>query len=203
MTRVGLTGGIGAGKSAVTSLLRARGAVVVDADVLAREVVEPGTPGLAAVVDRFGAEVLDAEGRLDRPALGALVFADASARRDLEAIIHPQVRVRAAELEAAAGDGAVVVHDVPLLVETGQAAAYDVVVVVDAPVETQIDRLVTKRGMSRDEAEGRIAAQASRDQRLEAADVVIDNTGSLDDLEHAVDSLWSSLSSGEDVSRRR
>ncbi|KAA1423416.1 dephospho-CoA kinase [Mumia zhuanghuii] len=202
MTRVGLTGGIGAGKSAVTSLLRDHGAVVVDADVLSREVVEPGTPGLAAVVERFGEGMLDAEGRLDRPALGAVVFADPAARRDLEAIIHPRVRARAVELEAAAGEGAVVVHDVPLLVETGQAASYDVVVVVDAPVETQIDRLVLHRGMSREEAEGRIAAQASREQRLAVADVVIDNTGSLEDLGGAVDRLWSALSRGEGVSHR-
>ncbi|MGH1562752.1 dephospho-CoA kinase [Mumia sp. DW29H23] len=199
MTRVGLTGGIGAGKSAVTALLRDRGAVVVDADVLSREVVEPGTPGLAAVVERFGDQVLGPDGRLDRPALGALVFADAAARRDLEGIIHPLVRARAVELEAAAGPDAVVVHDVPLLVETGQAGRYDVVVVVDAPVDVQIERLVSQRGMTRAEAESRIGAQASRDERLAAADVVIDNTGSLDDLEREVDRLWARLSSGEAV----
>ncbi len=193
MTRVGLTGGIGSGKSAVTALLRERGAVVVDADVLAREVVEPGTPGFAAVVERFGDGVLDGDGRLDRPALGAVVFADEQARRDLEAIIHPRVRARAAELEAAAGPDAVVVHDVPLLVETGQAELYDLVVVVDVPVETQIERLASNRGMSRAEAESRIAAQATREQRRGAADVVIDNSGTLADLADAVDALWQRL----------
>ncbi|TNC23078.1 dephospho-CoA kinase [Mumia zhuanghuii] len=193
MTRVGLTGGIGSGKSAVTALLRERGAVVVDADVLAHEVVEPGTPGFAAVVERFGDGVLDSDGRLDRPALGAVVFADEQARRDLEAIIHPRVRARAAELEAAAGPDAVVVHDVPLLVETGQAELYDLVVVVDVPVETQIERLASNRGMSRAEAESRIAAQATREQRRGAADVVIDNSGTLADLADAVDVLWRRL----------
>jgi dephospho-CoA kinase len=193
VTRVGLTGGIGSGKSAVTALLRERGAVVVDADVLAREVVEPGTPGFAAVVERFGDGVLDGDGRLDRPALGAVVFADEQARRDLEAIIHPRVRARAAELEAAAGPDAVVVHDVPLLVETGQAELYDLVVVVDVPVETQIERLASNRGMSRAEAESRIAAQATREQRRGAADVVIDNSGTLADLADAVDALWQRL----------
>lgn len=195
MTRVGLTGGIGAGKSAVTALLRERGAVVIDSDALAREVVEPGTSGLDAVVERFGASLLDADGRLDRPALGAVVFADAQARRDLEAIIHPRVRERAAQLEAEAGPDAIVVHDVPLLVETGQAGLYDLVVVVDVPVETQIERLAAHRKMPRAEAESRIAAQATRDQRLAAADVVLDNTGSLDDLAKAVDALWERLSS--------
>lgn len=195
MTRVGLTGGIGAGKSAVTAFLRERGAVVIDSDALAREVVEPGTPGLDAVVERFGPSILDAHGRLDRPALGAVVFADEQARRDLEAIIHPRVRERAKQLEAEAGPDAIVVHDVPLLVETGQAGLYDLVVVVDVPVETQIERLAANRAMPRVEAESRIAAQATRDQRLAAADVVLDNTGSLDDLEKAVDALWERLSS--------
>lgn len=195
MTRVGLTGGIGAGKSAVTALLRERGAVVIDSDALAREVVEPGTSGLDAVVERFGASILDADGRLDRPALGAVVFADEQARRDLEAIIHPRVRERARQLEAEAAPDAIVVHDVPLLVETGQAGLYDLVVVVDVPVETQIERLAANRAMPRAEAESRIAAQATRDQRLAAADVVLDNTGSLGDLAKAVDTLWEGLSS--------
>ncbi|WP_262851970.1 dephospho-CoA kinase [Mumia quercus] len=195
MTRVGLTGGIGAGKSAVTALLRQRGAVVIDSDALAREVVEPGTSGLDAVVERFGESILGADGRLDRPALGAVVFADEQARRDLEAIIHPRVRARAAQLEAEAGPDAIVVHDVPLLVETDQAGLYDLLVVVDVPVETQIERLAARRGMSTDEAESRIAAQATREQRLAAADVVLDNTGSLDDLAKAVDALWERLAS--------
>ncbi|QMW67827.1 dephospho-CoA kinase [Mumia sp. ZJ1417] len=202
MTRVGLTGGIGAGKSAVAGLLREHGAIVVDADALSREVVEPGTSGLEAIVKRFGEAVLDRDGRLDRPALGALVFADDQARRDLEAIIHPRVRARAAELEAAAGPGAVVVHDVPLLVETGQAGLYDVVVVVDVPVETQIERLAANRGMSRAAAQSRIAVQATREQRLQAADVVLDNTGSLDELADAVGALWERLSLGVGESPR-
>ncbi|MDD9350588.1 dephospho-CoA kinase [Mumia sp.] len=203
MIRVGLTGGIGSGKSAVSTLLRDRGAVIIDSDVLAREVVEPGTPGLAAVVERFGDDVLTADGQLDRPALGALVFSDLSARRDLEDIVHPLVRARGADLEAQAGPDAVVVHDVPLLVETGQASRFDLVVVVDAPVEVQIERLVTQRGMSREEAASRIAAQASRDDRLAAADVVIDNTGSLDDLAREVEQLWTTLLSPEAVRHRR
>ncbi len=195
MTRVGLTGGIGAGKSAVTALPRLRGAVVTDADARARLGAEPGTSGLDAVVERFGESILGADGRLDRPALGAVVFADEQARRDLEAIIHPRVRARAAQLEAEAGPDAIVVHDVPLLVETDQAGLYDLVVVVDVPVETQIERLAARRGMSTDEAESRIAAQATREQRLAAADVVLDNTGSLDDLAKAVDALWERLAS--------
>src|SRR5690606_32145882 len=143
--RVGLTGGVASGKSTVSARLAELGAVVVDADLLAREVVAPGTDGLAEVVAEFGSEVLDADGALDRPALGALVFADESRRRALEAIIHPRVRAAGAALEAAAGPDAVVVHDIPLLVETGQAAAFDVVVVVDAPVEEQVRRMVEDR----------------------------------------------------------
>ena len=194
MLRIGLTGGIGSGKSEVSRLLAAHGALVIDADVLAREVVEPGTPGHAEVVDTFGAGVVAEDGSLDRAALGARVFGDDGARRRLEAIIHPRVRARAAEIEAAAGPDAVVVHDIPLLVETGQADAFDGVIVVDAPVELQVERLVWQRGMSANEARGRIEAQASRQQRAGAADWIVDNTGSLADLEKAVARVWKELS---------
>jgi dephospho-CoA kinase len=190
---VGLTGSIGSGKSAVSSRLAARGAVVVDADKLAREALEPGTDGLQEVVAAFGDEILDGSGELDRAALGGVVFADESARRRLEAIVHPRVRARAADLESAAGDDAVVVHDVPLLVETGQADAYDLVLVVDVPPELAVHRLVQQRGMTEDEAEARLGAQASRAERLGAADVVIDNAGTLVELDERVDEVWKKL----------
>ncbi|MBA8794284.1 dephospho-CoA kinase [Friedmanniella endophytica] len=191
--RVGLTGGIASGKTAVSDRLAARGAVVIDADRLAREVVGPGTPGLAAIERRFGPAVLgtDEDGRrvLDRPALGRLVFADPAARRDLEAIVHPAVRARAAELEAAAPADAVVVHVIPLLVETGQADDFDVCVVVDVEERTQLARLRDRDGLDPDAARQRLAAQVDRSRRLEAADVVIDNDGDLDDLHRQVDDL--------------
>lgn len=192
MLRVGLTGGIATGKTRVAEQLAKRGAVIIDADLLAREVVEPGTPGLAAVVDRFGPEVFDGD-RLDRAALGRIVFADPAARRDLERIIHPAVRRRAAELEAAADPDAIVVHVIPLLVETGQQADFDVVVVVDAEPERQIERLGTRNGLSRAEAEARIAAQASRERRLACADLVVDNSGDEQHLPEQVDDLWREL----------
>jgi dephospho-CoA kinase len=192
--RIGLTGGIGSGKSEVSRLLAEHGAVVIDADLLAREVVEPGTPGLAEVVEAFGAGVLADDGSLDRAALGARVFGDDAARRRLEAIIHPRVRARAAEIEAAADPDAIVVHDIPLLVETGQADSFDGVIVVDVPVEVQVERLVGERGMSANEAQGRIAAQAARQQRAGAADWIVDNTGSLADLKLAVARVWKELS---------
>jgi dephospho-CoA kinase len=192
--RIGLTGGIGSGKSEVSRLLAAHGALVIDADVLAREVVEPGTPGHAEVVDAFGGDVLADDGSLDRAALGARVFGDHGARRRLEAIIHPRVRARAAEIEAAAGPDAIVVHDIPLLVETGQQDDFDGVIVVDAPIELQVERLIRQRGMSANEARGRIEAQASRQQRTGAADWIVDNTGSLADLETAVTQVWEELS---------
>jgi dephospho-CoA kinase len=194
MVRVGLTGGIASGKSMVADELAARGAIVIDADVLAREVVEPGTPALAAIIDRFGAEVLR-DGQIDRARLAQIVFADPHARRDLERIVHPAVRARAAELERAAGDAAVVVHVIPLLVETGQHEDFDVVVTVDADHETQIQRLMVRNGFTRAEAESRIAAQASRKDRRRAADVVVDNTGSLTQLRGQIDALWAELSS--------
>lgn len=192
MLRVGLTGGIGSGKSEVARALAGHGAIVVDADVVAREVVAPGTPGLAEVVRAFGSDVLAPDGSLDRPRLGEVVFGDADARRRLEAIVHPLVRARRAEMVAAAPSDAVVVEDVPLLVETGLAADYDVVVVVDAPDEVRLERLEA-RGTPREDAERRIAAQASRADRLAAADVVIDNAGSLDRLRRQVDGLWAEL----------
>jgi dephospho-CoA kinase len=193
MLRVGLTGGIASGKSAVAAGLAHRGAVIIDADVLAREVVAPRTPGLAAVVEHFGPGILSGDG-LDRRALGRLVFADPAARRDLEAIIHPAVRARAAELESAPGRTGVVVHVIPLLVETGQQDHFDVVVVVDVDPETQLNRLVERDGFSEQEAVARIAAQMSRTERLAAADIVIDNRGSPTDLEQQIDDLWSKLS---------
>ena len=191
--RVGLTGGVASGKSTVAALLRELGAVVVDSDVLAREVVEPGTPGLAAVVEAFGPEVLTADGSLDRAALGGVVFGDEAARRRLEAILHPLIRARAAELEAAAPEGTVVVHDIPLLVETGQAERFDAVLVVDVPVETQVERMVRDRGMSREDALARVAAQADREQRLAAATHVVDNTGTREDLRDRVTEVLAEL----------
>jgi dephospho-CoA kinase len=194
MVRVALTGGIASGKSAVATELAARGAIVIDADVLAREVVEPGTSALAAIIDRFGADVLS-DGRLDRARLAEIVFADPVARRDLERIVHPAVRARAAELEPAAGAAAVVVHVIPLLVETGQQEDFDLVVTVDVDHETQIQRLMTRNGFTRAEAASRVAAQASREDRRIAADVVLDNTGGVTQLREQVDALWAELSS--------
>lgn len=193
MTRIGLTGGIASGKSTVSARLAELGAVVIDSDVLAREVVAAGTPGLAAVVDEFGAAVLAPDGVLDRHALAAVVFEDAAARRRLEAIIHPLVRRRAAEVEALAPAGAVVVHDIPLLVESGQADDFDIVVVVDVDEAVQRRRLAEQRGMPADEAAARIAAQAPREARLAAADHVVSNNGSHEDLLARVDRLWASL----------
>lgn len=190
MLMVGLTGGIGSGKSVVAGRLAERGAVVIDADRLAREVVAPGTEGLAAVVSAFGPEVLDPSGAMDRGAVAGRVFGDDMARRRLEEIIHPRVRARTARLVAAAPPGAIVVNDVPLLVEAGLSAAYQVVVVVLATEATRMDRLVRVRGMSETEARARIAAQADDDQRRAVADVVIDNDGSLAELRAAIDKIW-------------
>ncbi|MFF5916910.1 dephospho-CoA kinase [Streptomyces flavochromogenes] len=193
MLKVGLTGGIGAGKSEVSRLLVSYGAVLIDADRIAREVVEPGTPGLAAVVEAFGEDVLTPEGTLDRPKLGSLVFADADRLAALNAIVHPLVGARSAELESRAGTGDVVVHDVPLLTENGLAPLYDLVVVVDASPETRLDRLVRLRGMAESEARARMSAQATRAQRLAVADLVIDNDGPLDALEPQVRKVWDEL----------
>lgn len=193
--RVGLTGGIGSGKSTVSALLAERGAIVIDYDLLARDVVEVGTPALAAIVERFGPDVLHADGSLNRPALGDIVFADDDARRDLEAITHPAIGELAWARDGAAPDGSIVVHDHPILVEVGLAAFMDVVVVVDVPEEVQMDRLVRLRGMAQTDARARIAAQSSRDERLAAADVVIDNAGTVDELVAVVDALWLRLRS--------
>ncbi|HEY5979433.1 MAG TPA: dephospho-CoA kinase [Microlunatus sp.] len=193
MLRVGLTGGIASGKTAVSDALGERGARVIDADVLARQVVEPGTPGLAAVVQRFGADVLGDDGRLDREALGRLVFADPEARRDLEAIVHPAVRARAAAIEAEADPDAVVVHVIPLLVETGQQDDYDVLVVVDVEPHQQLSRLRERNGLDPEAAAGRMAAQATREDRLAVADVVLDNNGTRGELVDRVDRLWRDL----------
>lgn len=193
MLKVGLTGGIGAGKSEVSRLLVKYGAVLIDSDRIAREVVEPGTPGLAAVVEEFGPGVLTAEGTLDRPALGALVFADAGRLAALNGIVHPLVGARAAELERAAPEDAVVVHDVPLLTENGLAPLYDLVVVVDATAGTQLERLVTLRGMTESDARARMAAQATRDRRRAVADLIVDNDGPLEALEPQVRTVWDEL----------
>ena len=194
MLRVALTGGIGSGKSLVAAELAARGAVIIDADVLAREVVEPGTPALAAIIDKFGPQIMR-DGKLDRSQLGAIVFADPDARRDLERIVHPAVRARAAELELAADPDAVVVHVIPLLVETGQQEVFDVVVTIDVDHETQIQRLIARNGFSRAEAAARVDAQASSEERRTAADVVVDNNGNLDDLREQIAALWGVLTS--------
>lgn len=196
MQRIGLTGGIAAGKSVAAQRLAERGAVLIDYDVLSREAVAPASAGLAEVVEAFGPEVLTADGVLDRPRLGAVVFADPSARERLNSIVHPVVRRLAAEREAAAAaadPGAVVVHDIPLLVETGRADAFHVVVVVDAPALLRVERLVRTRGLDRAEAERRIAAQASDADRLAAADVVLDGSGDPEGLRAEVDALWDRL----------
>ena len=193
---VGLTGGVASGKSTVAALLHELGALVVDADVLAREVVEPGTPGLAAVVREFGPEVLGPEGRLDRARMGAVVFADDDRRSALEAIVHPLVRARAAQIEAAAPAGVLVVHDIPLLVETGQAADFDAVLVVDVPEAVQVERAMRDRGWDQAEARSRIAAQATRQERLAAATHVIDNTGTREDLRQRVTEVFEQLVAG-------
>jgi dephospho-CoA kinase len=191
--KVGLTGGIGAGKSEVSARLAALGAVIIDADAVAREVVAPGTPGLEAVTAAFGPGVLAVDGSLDRPRLGEIVFADAGLLGKLNAIVHPLVSRRMLQLEEQAAPGAVVVHDVPLLTENGLASLYDVVVVVDVPAEVQLDRLARLRGMPADQARARLAAQASREQRLAIADIVVDNSGPLAALDTQVGQLWEEL----------
>ncbi|MHA6631992.1 dephospho-CoA kinase [Pseudonocardia sichuanensis] len=190
MLRVGLTGGIGSGKSTVARRLVARGAVLVDSDALAREVVAPGTDGLAEVVAAFGDGVLDAAGALDRPALAAVVFGDPAARERLNAIVHPRVRARSDELIATAAADAVVVQDVPLLVENGMAPLFPLVVVVHAEAEERVRRLVQLRGMPEADARARIAAQSDDAARRAAADVWLDNSGGPGDLDAAVDELW-------------
>lgn len=198
MVTVGLTGGIGSGKSAVSRLLAAHGAIVIDADALAREVVAPGTPGLAAVAEAFGGHVLRADGSLDREALGKIVFADPAARRRLEGITHPLIRDETARRFSDLPADAVVVHDIPLLVEAGIAGGYDVVLVVEAPRELRLSRLVG-RGLPRDQAEARMSTQASDADRRAVADVLVDNSGTLDDLSERVDVVWAGLLARRDA----
>jgi dephospho-CoA kinase len=197
MLRAGLTGGIGSGKSTVSARLAERGAVVLDADKAARAVVEPGTPGLAAITAAFGADVLAADGSLDRAKLAGIVFADEAALGRLNAITHPLIHehIRAAEEAAiaAGGDDLVLVHDVALLAEWGRAKEFDLVIVVDVPADTQLERLTGQRGMAEDQARARMAAQATREQRLAVADIVIDNSGSREDLDRRVDEVWGEL----------
>ena len=197
MLKVGLTGGIGSGKSAVSAELTTYGAVVIDADAIAREVVEPGTPGLTRVVAEFGEQVLTEDGRLNRPKLGELVFADESQLSRLNAIVHPLVGERSGQLmeQALADNAEIVVYDVPLLVENGLGPLYDVVVVVDAPDELRVERVATNRGMPREQVWARVRSQADRETRLAAADLVVDNSGSLQDLRDRVSDLWTELRS--------
>lgn len=192
-SRVGLTGGIASGKSTVSAMLAELGAVVIDADALAREVVEKGTPGLDAVVAEFGPTLLTPEGDLDRAAMGSLVFGDASARKRLEAIVHPLVFERMVALEEAADDDDLLVHDIPLLAEGGRADTFDAVIVVDCPPELQVARMMADRGWTREDAESRIAAQATREDRLAIATHVIDNTGTIDELRDRVVEVFVSL----------
>jgi dephospho-CoA kinase len=196
--RVGLTGGIGSGKSEVARRLVAHGAVLIDADLAAREVVVPGSGGLKRIVAAFGDDVLGPDGSLDRARLGEIVFGDPELRAKLNAIVHPLVRewMDAAErtaVQAADRRGPIAVHDVPLLAESRRKSGFDLVIVVDVPPELQVQRLVSQRGLTPDQARARMNAQASREQRLEVADVVISNSGSLDDLDHRVAEVWADL----------
>lgn len=194
MLLVGLTGGIGSGKSTVARLLEKRGAIVFDADLLAREAVAMGTPGYDQVVERFGANVLSPGGDIDREALASVVFADPSARRDLEAIVHPEVRRHFAEsTERYLGTDAVVIFSAPLLVETGMHTAFEVLIVVSVPVQTQIERLLRERAMSEDAIRARIAAQLPMEEKAAVADILIDNEGTLEELEGQVDRIWGDL----------
>ena len=197
MHLVALTGGIASGKSTVARRLAEHGAVVVDADRLAREVVEPGEPALEAIAERFGASMIREDGTLDRPALGAVIFSDAAARADLNAITHPAVTERSQRLFAEAGaadPAAVVVYDVPLLAEGRGSAEFDEVVVVHAPQQTRIERLIALRGLSETEARSRVTAQASDEERLALADRVLDSSGSLEKTLARADELWAELS---------
>jgi dephospho-CoA kinase len=192
-TRVGLTGGVASGKSTVAAALADLGAVIIDADALAREVVAKGTPGLDDVVAEFGEELLGSDGELDRPAMGRLVFNDASARKRLEAIVHPLVFERIVELEDRADEDAVVVHDIPLLAESGRADTFDAVIVVDAPPEVQLERMLTDRGWTREDAGSRIAAQATREERRAIATHVIENSGTREDLRARVAEVYADV----------
>ncbi len=193
MLKVGLTGGIGSGKSEVSRRLGARGAVVIDADKIAREVVEPGTPGLARVTGVFGTGVLHEDGSLDREKLGSIVFADSEKLASLNAIVHPLVGARVGELQEQAPPGSIVIYDVPLLAENKLAPMYEVVIVVDASDEVRLARLIELRGMSEQDARARLAAQATREERLEIADIVVPNEGTLEELEARMDDIWADL----------
>lgn len=190
MLYVGLSGGIGSGKSTVSKKLLALGAVVIDADRLAREVVEPGSAGLAEIVERFGEQLLRPDGSLDRPALAAVVFADESARRDLEAITHPRIRALTASRHAQAPREAIVVHDMPLLVEGGLAPDYHLTVIVDTAQQTRVQRIMRDRGMTHDAALARVSSQATDEQRYAAADILLDNNGTAEQLLDRVEGLW-------------
>ncbi|MGO3151348.1 MAG: dephospho-CoA kinase [Galactobacter sp.] len=192
--RIGLTGGIASGKSTVADLLRDRGAVIIDADRIVRDLQEPGQPGLDGIVEVFGTDMLDGDGRLNRPKLGALIFNDDEARERLNAIIHPLVRAEAARLKAEAGES-LVIEDIPLLVETGQASDFDRVIVVQAPPAERVRRMVSDRGMTSDDAASRIAAQATDAQRAEVASDLIVNDADRAALAARVDDLWASLTS--------
>jgi dephospho-CoA kinase len=196
MLRVGLTGGIGSGKSAVSERLAALGAVILDGDKAARAVVEPGTPGLARIAETFGPAVLRPDGSLDRAKLASIVFADEAARAQLNAITHPLIHqhIQAGEEAAvkAGGPETIIVHDIPLLAEGQRAAGFDVVIVVDVPAEVQVARLAA-RGLPEDQARARMAAQATREQRLAVADIVIDNSGTREDLDRRVTGVWADL----------
>ncbi|WP_183092849.1 dephospho-CoA kinase [Nocardioides stalactiti] len=194
--RIGLTGGVASGKSTVSGILRELGAVVIDADQLAREVVAKGSPGLEKVVAAFGPEILTADGEMDRPAVGAIVFGDEEKRRLLESIVHPLVFERIIALESATTADDLVVHDIPLLAESGRADTFDAVIVVDAPTEVQVERMLTDRGWTREDAESRIAAQATREDRRAIATYVIDNTGTLADLRQRVTEVVAELRTG-------
>jgi dephospho-CoA kinase len=191
---VGLTGGIGAGKSTVAALLTERGAVVIDSDLIARQVVEPGQPALAALVERFGPGILDAEGRLDRPALARVAFADEESRKALEAITHPAIGTEFLRQMSEAPPDAVVINDVPLLVESGQAAnrGYQAVIVVEAPREVRLERLVG-RGLTREDAEARMAHQTTDEERRAVATHLVDNAGTPAELEAQVERIWADL----------
>jgi len=191
--RVGLTGGIASGKSTVSEMLAELGATIIDGDVLAREVVDKGTPGLAQVVEAFGPEILTDQGDLDRPKLGGIVFNDEAQRKLLEGIVHPLVFERYAELEAAAPRDGVVVHDIPLLAETGRADDFDAVIVVETPAEVQVERMLRDRGWTRADAESRIAAQATPEQRRAIATHLILNTGTREDLRERVREVYAEL----------
>jgi len=192
---IGLTGNIGAGKSSVAELLVSHGAHLIDADKVAREVVEPGAPAYQPLIDRFGAAILDADGRIDRPRLAAVVFADPADLADLNAIVHPAIGVAMIEgKDAHRGTADIVVMDIPLLKEFhNEMLSLDAVIVVDASPEVRLERLTTQRGMSEDDVRARMAAQPSREERLEGADFVIDNSGDADHLAAEVDRVWAEL----------